>query len=83
MSKATLVLYVSKDRGAGVQFFDDKGMLREEQTAGSVKHVRVEAHSCSLSISFAEFETAIVVKVSGNVSVERKNGVLEVRCLGS
>lgn len=82
MSKAALVLYMSKEGGVDVQLFDDKGMLREERAAGPAKHIRVEASSCSLNISFAEFEEAIVVKVSGNVSVERKNGVLEVRCVG-
>lgn len=82
MGGPSLVLYVGRDGGADVRLFDDKGMLREERTEGSVAHIRVEAGGCSLSISFAEFDEALVIRVSGGVRVERRNGVLEVRCVG-
>lgn len=82
MSASILVLYVSKEGGVDIRLFDSNGMLVREQFAVSVKHIKVEAEKCSADISFAEFETGIVVRVSGNGRYEQKNNVLEVRCVG-
>ncbi len=82
MSRDALVLYVSRSGDANLRLFDEKGMLTGERTAKSVKHVRVEAGKCSVDISFAEFEAAIVVLVSGSVVYEQRNNVLGVRCVG-
>ncbi|MEM2006627.1 MAG: hypothetical protein QXG17_01585 [Sulfolobales archaeon] len=83
MSSSVLVLYMGKEGNTEIRLFDDTGMLKREVLAESIKHVRVYASECSTDISFAEFEAAIVVKVSGNISFEQKGNVLEVRCVGN
>lgn len=82
MGRRTLVLYLAKSGGARLRIFDEKGMLAKEEGAEAVKHVRIEADGCSADVSFAEFEAAVVVRVSGAVSYERRNSVVGVRCVG-
>ncbi|MEM0352186.1 MAG: hypothetical protein QW459_04295 [Sulfolobales archaeon] len=82
MSSSALVLYVSKDGRTEVRLFDDRGMLKQEAPVELVKHVTVYASKCSIDVSFAEFETAVIIRISGNTIYEQKNNVLEVRCVG-
>lgn len=82
MSTSVLVLYVGRKRGADVLLYDDKGMLKEEQTLTPVEHIRIETGECSTNVSFSEFDVAIVIKVSGKVGFNHKNNVFEVRCVG-
>ncbi|MEM1910302.1 MAG: hypothetical protein QW504_00225 [Sulfolobales archaeon] len=82
MSSSALVLYVSKDGRTEVRLFDDRGMLKQEAPVELVKHVTVYASKCSVDVSIAEFETAVIIRISGNTIYEQKNNVLEVRCVG-
>ncbi|MEM1623031.1 MAG: hypothetical protein QW780_05350 [Sulfolobales archaeon] len=81
MSSGALVLYVGRDGRTEVRFFDDRGMLKREVSMELVKHVAVYVSKCSIDISFAEFEAAVILKISGNTIYKQKNNVLEVRCV--
>jgi hypothetical protein len=48
-----------------------------------VKHVRIELGDCSADVGFAEFEDAVVVRVSGRVEYSIRGSVVGVRCVGS
>lgn len=82
MGSVTLVLYVRKDGDADVSLYDEKGSLTRKQELTSIRHVRIEADKCASDISFAEFENAIVFRMSGKVDLKLRSGVLEVRCVG-
>ncbi len=82
MDRSTLVLYVGKTGSASLLVLDEKGMVTREQSMASVRHVKIEADGCSIDVSFAEFEAAVVIRVSGSVSYEQRSCVLGVRCVG-
>lgn len=84
MSSAILVAYIrSKEGAVTLSRYDHRGMLLESSEMKGVNHVSIEAEKCSLDISFAEFDYAIMLRVSGGISYKQVNNVLEVRCVGS
>jgi len=78
----TLVLYLTKGGRADLRVYSSEGKLSRSDTAGSVKHVRLELGGCSADVSFAEFEDALVIRVSGRVEYSVKGSVVGVRCVG-
>jgi len=79
----TLVLYLTKGGSADLRVYSSEGRLSRSDTAGSVRHVRLELGSCSADVGFAEFEDAVVIRVSGRVEYSVKGSVVGVRCVGS
>gem|GEM_PF-1306222 len=82
MRSETLVLYLTKGGRADLRVYSSEGKLSRSDTAGSVKHVRLELGGCSADVSFAEFEDALVIRVSGRVEYSVKGSVVGVRCVG-
>lgn len=84
MSSTTLVVYVKSREGVTtVSLYDHRGLLLESLEMKGVDHVSIEAEKCSLDVSFAEFDHAVMLRVGGSVSYRQVNKVLEVRCVGS
>lgn len=81
--EATFVLYLDRGGSADIRVYNSSGMLRESLSLSGVRHVRLDVDKCSLDISFAEYDVAIVLRVSGRVSYKSVSNVLEVRCVGS
>ncbi|MCX8184207.1 MAG: hypothetical protein RMI56_04930 [Sulfolobales archaeon] len=82
MNSSTLVLYVNKDGSTDVRLYDEKGLLVKEQNLTSVKHIKIGADRCVADISFAEFEDAVVLRVTGKIDLAYRSSVLEVSCIG-
>ena len=83
MSSETLVLYLTREGSAELRTYGPDGRLSSSATAGSVKHVRIELGDCSADVGLAEFEDAVVVRVSGRVEYSIRGSVVGVRCVGS
>jgi hypothetical protein len=83
VSSETLVLYLTKGGSAELRTYSPDGRLSRSATAGSVKHVRIELGDCSADVGLAEFEDAVVVRVSGRVEYSIRGSVVGVRCVGS
>jgi len=83
LSSATLIVYVSKGGATTVSLYDHSGMLLENLEMRGVSHVSVVAERCSLNVSLAEFDSAVMLRVSGSITYKQVSNVLEVRCVGS